>query len=64
MLWFRLPIICTILMELKDFGVIVHTARRMFSPFLSVIFSLYLVIFMFNTFGLVCYSGVVTLDKM
>ena len=63
-LLFRLPIISTLLMELKDFKVIVQTTKRMFSPFLSVLFSLYLVIFMFNTFGLLCYSGVITLDNI
>ena len=63
LLLFRLPIICTLLNELKDFRVIVHTGQRMFSPFMSVLFSLYLVIFAFNAVGIIAFSGVVRLSK-
>ena len=47
LLLFRLPIICVLFMEVKDFEVIVETSKKMFSPFLTAIFSLYLVIFGF-----------------
>lgn len=62
LLLLRLPIVVTLLMEVKDFQVIVHTAKRMFSPFLSVLFSFYLVMFMFNCIGIISFAGVVTLD--
>ena len=63
LLLFRLPIICTLLNELKDFRVIVHTGKLMFSPFMSVLFSLYLVIFAFNAVGIIAFSGVVRLSE-
>lgn len=61
---FRLPIVCTLFMELKDFQVIMLTGKKMLSPFLSVLFSLYLVIFMFKTVGTICFGGLVTLAKV
>ena len=51
-------------MEVKDFKVIIHTGKRMLSPFLSVLFSLYLVIFIFNSVGIFWFGGLVTLDKI
>ena len=60
---FRLPIVCTLFMELKDFQVIMLTGKKMLSPFLSVLFSLYLVIFMFKTVGVLWFGGLVTLAE-
>ena len=64
LLLFRLPIICVLFMEVKDFEVIVETSKKMFSPFLTVIFSLYLVIFGFQAIGIVAFSGVIKLSKI
>ncbi len=60
----RLPILITLLMELKDFQVIVNTGKRMFSPFLLVLFSFYLVMFMFDCIGIVCFGGLVKLSQV
>ena len=60
----RLPTFATLLMEVKDFQVIIETARRMMSPFLSVLFSLWLIMFTFNAFGLVIYGGLIRLDRI
>lgn len=64
LLLLRFPIISSLLMELYDFNVIVTTAKKMFSPFLSVLFSLYLILFMFNAVGIVLFSGVVKLTDI
>ena len=55
----RLPVFGAILMELNDFRVIVGTAKRMFSPFLTVLFSLYLVIMMFKEVGMWYFGGLI-----
>lgn len=64
MLLLRFPILSSLLMELYDFSVIALTVNKMLSPFLSVLFSLYLVIFMFGSIGVVWFSGVVRLTKI
>ena len=60
----RLPILITLLVELKDFQVIVNTGKRMFSHFLIVLFSFYLVMFMFDCIGIVCFGGLVKLSQV
>ena len=64
LLLLRLPIVCILFMEIKAFRVVVSTAKRMFSPFLSVLFSLYLFIFVFNTIGILMFGGLITLGKV
>ena len=56
----RLPIVCTLLMELKSFKVIIKTGKRMFSPFLTLIFSLFLLLIFFNSIGRLCFNGLIT----
>ena len=63
-LLFRLPIIGVLLMEINDFAVIIETTKRMFSPFATTIFSMYLVIFAWNAVGIVAWSGVVKLSSI
>ena len=64
LLLLRLPIVCILFMEIKAFRVIVTTAKRMLSPFLSVLCSLYLFIFVFNTIGILMFGGLITLAKV
>lgn len=64
LLLLRLPIVCILFMEIKAFRVIVSTAKRMFSPFMSVLFSLYLFIFVFDTMGILWFGGLITVDKV
>ena len=64
LLLFRLPHVIPLLLEIQDFKVILHTSKRMFSPFLNVLFSLYLVVFTFNAIGITAFSGLVTLGRI
>ena len=58
----RLPILCVLLMELKDFRVIIHTGKRMFSPFMTFIFSLLLMIVFFKSIGIISFNGLIRTD--
>lgn len=60
---FRLPIISVLLIELHDFKVIIDTGKRMLSTFLSILFSFYLFLSMYEIVGQGLYSGLITLDK-
>ena len=53
--FFRLPVVVVLLMELKDFRVIIETGMRFFGPFMSVLFSLYLVLFAYSEIGVLLY---------
>ena len=47
----RLPIISVLLIELHDFKVIIETGKRMLSSFLSMLFSFYLFLSMYQIIG-------------
>ena len=59
--FFRLPVVVVLLMELKDFRVIIETGIRFFSPFMSVLFSLYLILFAYSEIGVLLYCELITL---
>ena len=59
--FFRLPVVVVLLWELKDFRVIVETGMRFFSPFMSVLFSLYLILFAYSEIGVLLYCELITL---
>ena len=48
--------------EISVFKVITNTAARLATPFLMIMFSLYLVFFMFNIFGTFVFQEVITFD--
>ena len=59
--FFRLPVVVVLLWELKGFRVIVETGMRFFSPFMSVLFSLYLILFAYSEIGVLLYCQKITL---
>jgi len=64
LLLLRLPIISVLLVELHDFKVIIDTAKRMASPFLSILFSFYLFISTYSMVAQGLYTGLVTLKEI
>ena len=48
-----------LLMETKDFKMIVETGKRLAMPFLSVLFGLYLTMMIFGAFGSYFFSELV-----
>ena len=63
-LFMRLPIISVLMMELPDILVIVETTKTMASPFLSILFSVYLFMETYCIVGQALYSGCVTFNDM
>ena len=51
LLLMRLPIFSVLLMELYDLKVIVDTSKRMFSSFMTILFSLYLFVLTYQIIG-------------
>ena len=58
----RLLTINYLLMEAKDFKMIVETGKRLAMPFLSVLFALYLTMMIFGSIGAYFFGGMFTFD--
>ena len=63
-LFMRLPIVSVLFTELHDIMIIVETTKRMASPFLSILFSMYLFMETYCIAGQILYSGCVTYNDM
>ena len=60
-LMLRVPIIGVLLSEIHAFVVIFETAKRMLSSFMTILFSFYLFLELFNIIGQGLYSGSIEL---